>query len=66
MKTLVWNPADETLVVNISIDEMNVVETRILPGDYVWIENVVNGNQESHRIDLEGDRRLVILETRFE
>lgn len=66
MKTLVWNPADEALLVKSSINEKNIVVSRIPPGQYTWFENTIDEEEEVLRIDLEGDRRLVVLETRFD
>lgn len=66
MKTLVWNPADEALLVKSSINEKNIVVSRIPPGQYTWFENTIDEEEEVLRIDLEGDRRLVLLETRFD
>lgn len=65
MRTLVWNPADEALNIKIGLNDQQVSDKTILPGEYTWIESKNPGQATTLKIELEGDRRLVVLETDF-
>ncbi len=65
MKTLVWNPAKEQVKINIEINDQPVSNETIAAGEYKWIESKIADPANSLKIDLKGDRRLVILQTSF-
>jgi hypothetical protein len=65
MQTVAWNPADEPLSITISINDMKISEEQIAPSEYRTVVSRVDNTAGSIRIDLAGDRRLVIMETSF-
>lgn len=65
METLVWNPADTELAVEIEINDVKVRGGAIAPGAFTVIESELPGGAENLKVLLRGDRRLVILQTTF-
>lgn len=65
MNTMVWNPSDEDLNITIGLNGQQVSDETILPGEYKWVESKNPGGSTTLKIELEGDRRLVVLETAF-
>jgi hypothetical protein len=65
METVVWNPVDEPLSVTISVNDEKVSEERIAPSEYRSIISRIKKAPGSVKIDLTGDRRLVVMETSF-
>lgn len=66
IKTTVWNPSDETLKISVMVNDLSVNETDIAPGKYLTVPGRINKLQTNIKITYQGDRRLVVLETRFE
>lgn len=65
MKTFIWNPANESLGIKIGINSRTVSEEMVGAGEFRWINSEVPKFSTTLKIELEGDRRLVILETAF-
>ena len=65
MKTLVWNPSEESLNIKIGINDITVSNDIILPGTYKWTDSKIEDKRAALKIDLEADRRLIVLETKF-
>jgi hypothetical protein len=66
MITLVWNPSDENLPVDIEINDDKEPRVTVLPGEYKVIKSPVPENTTDLKVSLGGDRRLVILQTSFQ
>ncbi len=66
MITLVWNPSKEPLVIKVGVNGSKASDETVLPNKYKNIESPINKKNTELKIDLEGDRRLVVLETAFE
>jgi hypothetical protein len=66
MVTTVWNPAKDPLTVTISVNGSATQPVTVMPNEYKNISNSIDPGRSDLRIDLQGDRRLVILETVFE
>jgi len=61
--SIVWNPANEPLVIKIKVNDLKEVTKTINAGDRVAVVTPVNSSNVN--ITYTGDRRLVILETAF-
>ena len=61
--TIVWNPSDENLVINISVNSQKV-HKEIKAGEKVIVDCPVNST--NIKMSFNGDRRLVLLQTSFE
>jgi hypothetical protein len=66
MITTVWNPSKEPLGIRIGVNNSPVSVETIMPNEYKNIKTIVGKDDKELKIDLEGDRRLVVLETAFE
>lgn len=63
MKTVVWNPSEESLNIKIKVNNLDEKVVTVKAGDKMTIYNPVNA--ENLKVTYQGDRRLVILETAF-
>ena len=61
--TIVWNPSDENLTINISVNDKKV-DKEIKPGEKAGVDCPVNST--NIKMTFSGDRRLVLLQTSFE
>ncbi len=65
MQNLVWNPADVALTFKVSVNDSANVMFTIQPGEYKHVEVPLVYTPNPIKFELEGDRRLVVLETSF-
>lgn len=63
IRTLVWNPADVPLQVSMKVNNLAPVSMLIPAGKRTYIAGRVNAPEV--KVEWEGDRRLVLLETSF-
>lgn len=66
MTTLVWNPSEESLPVNVGINDDQASISIVPPGAYQVIKSPLPQNTTDLKVSLSGDRRLVILQTSFQ
>lgn len=66
MFTTVWNPSEENLKISVFINDRQASEAEIAPGKYLLVPAEINKMITDIKVTLKGDRRLVVLETRFE
>ena len=66
MKTMVWNPSDGLMKITILVNDRMVSEESIEAGKYVEVVSKMDKSLNDLKVTYRGDRRLVLLETRFE
>lgn len=66
MTTIIWNPSQNALPVQIKINEVLISDIKVQPGEYKSIESRIPENATELKVGLQGDRSLVLLQTNFD
>ncbi len=66
METIIWNPSDKPLKFTVMVNEKIVSEESITAGKYIEVSSKIAIGLDDIKVTFRGDRRLVLLETRFE